>query len=67
MLVSGNSPAATLPTSMRVGVLLSRARPVMPLPGIKVENRKPSPAGVSWVRKPDVASAERGTRAAVVG
>ncbi len=67
----GNWPRETEPVRRRVWVVGSRAMEVRPEPGMKVEKMIPSPAGVSLVRKPEVALGVAGmmlgTRAARVG
>jgi hypothetical protein len=50
----GNWPRAMAPERRRFCTAGSIAIEVMPGPGRKVEKRRPSPAGVSLVRKPEV-------------
>ena len=70
-VATGNWPREMEPVTRRLEVAGSRAMEVMPGPGMKVEKRRPSAAGVSLVRKPEVASAVAGmmlgTRALRVG
>ena len=53
-MAMGNWPRATVPERRRFWVAGSKAMEVRPVPGMKVEKRMPSPAGVSLVRKPEV-------------
>ena len=53
-LAIGNWPREMAPETSRVWVVGSIAREVRTGPGMKVEKVRPSPAGVSLVRKPEV-------------
>jgi len=63
----GNWPSAMAPERRRFCAARSIAIEVMPGPGMKVEKRRPSPAGVSLVRKPEVGLRMSGMRALSVG
>jgi hypothetical protein len=49
-----------LPESRSVWLVASSAMEVRPVPGTKVEKTRPSAAGVSLVRKPEVAPGVEG-------
>jgi hypothetical protein len=70
-VATGNSPRVMEPVTRRFDPAGSSAMEVRPVPGMKVEKRRPSPAGVSLVRKPEVAPVVAGmisgTRALSVG
>ncbi|WP_433985184.1 hypothetical protein RBB78_17060 [Tunturiibacter empetritectus] len=68
----GNWPGAMEPVRRRVWVVGSCGEGAMtseemPGPGMKVEKTMPSPAGVSLVRKPEVAERRSGMMAERVG
>ncbi len=69
--VSGKKPRAMSPEKNRVFVPASTATDDSPFPDTKVEKTRPSPAGVSLVRKPETGLAaslsKTGTSAFRVG
>jgi hypothetical protein len=66
-LAMGNWPGAMEPERSRFCAVGSIAMEVRPGPGMKVEKSRPSAAGVSLVRKPEVGLRISGTRAESVG